>query len=133
MSTPTPPQPGMTRRTVDEVIAIHSGVRWRPPQPTTCRLRLYEGTGRPPVAVVTELARNLGLSITNGAEYVWRALAQRLDTTHFVLIEHYGPESFDHPHEPDTFDVVTVDAAGEPSWRPISVEQLHQLLGGAAL
>lgn len=131
---PTPEHGEPSRLTVDELIEVDSGERWRRGLPLTrCRLRLYEAPGRPPVAVVTELVDNPGLSVTNAAEYVWRALARRLDSTRFTLVEHYGPESFAGGSEPAQFDVVTVGAGGEPSWRRISIEEVRELVGGARL
>lgn len=59
--------------TADDVIAIASDRPWRRGMPPTrCRLRLYERQGEPPVAVVTELADNPGLSVTTAGEHVRR-------------------------------------------------------------
>lgn len=97
---------------IDEIIAIevaHFGA------PLRCRLRLFAEPGSLPVAVVTELAENPGASITNAAESIWRALARRLDTSNFALVEHYGPESYADGPEGETFDLVTV-REGVPNW-----------------
>lgn len=75
---------------LDEVIDVDPGV-WTYGGPTRCRLRLFRDVGGAPLAVVTELAENRGLSVTNAAEYVWRTITRRLDTTKFTMIEHYGP------------------------------------------
>lgn len=119
--------------TVDEVVTIDVGAAGSHSAPTTCRLRVYEWiAGRPPVVVVSELTQNQGLSVTNAAEHIWRAVAQRLDTTRFTLIEHYGPDACAgamRHHE--TFDVVTVGVGGHPSWRSISRSEVRALTGEA--
>lgn len=116
--------------TANEIAVIETGVPWLPGiPPTTCRLRLYEREGTRPVVIVSELASNLGPSITNSAARVWRAIAQRLDTTQFTLIEHSGPESFERFCEPDHFDVVTLDD-GKPTWRRIAHANVRELIGG---
>jgi hypothetical protein len=123
----------MVPPTVDEVVEVDSGQPSPRGRPTTrCRLRLYESPGRAPVAVVTELAGNPGLSVTTAAECIWRALARRLDTTRFTLIEHYGPESYPYPwwKEPSTYDLVTVGGDG-PTWKRLSDVEVTRLIGTA--
>ena len=114
-----------SRADVDEVIEVDPGVRWRNGHPfTRCRYRQFdvlEPQGHPSVVVVTELADNPGLSITNAAEFVWRAIARRLDSTTFIMVEHYGRESYRYGRETETFDVVTLAANGEPEWHPLVV------------
>ena len=111
---------------LDEVIDIDPGVRtWG--GPTRRRLRLFRGAGGGPVALVTELAENRGLSVTNAAEHVWRALARRFDTTSFTMVEHYGPESYVDGRDGETFDVVTV-INGPPRWQPIGANGLRRLV-----
>lgn len=131
MSGRPPTQPGRTSRTTDELIVVNSGARSYSSRPTTCRLRVYRPVGRDPVALVTELAWNRGASITNVAESVWRAVAELLGTEQFVLVEHYGAESYADGNERDRYAVVTVDSSGRATWRHLSIEQLHQLVGGA--
>jgi hypothetical protein len=108
---------------LDEVIEVASN----PGLTTRCRLRLFRSAGGRQVAVVTELAENTGASVTNAAEDVWRALARRLDTTRFTMVEHYGPESGHAGAGEETFDVVTV-ANGKPGWQPITADDLHRLM-----
>ena len=117
--------------TVDEVVTIDVGAAGSRSEPTSCRLRVYEWiAGRASVVIVSELAQNQGLSVTNAAEQIWRAVAQRLDTARFTLIEHYGPDaSAGAMRHHETFDVVTVDPAGHPSWRSISRREVRALTG----
>lgn len=131
MSGRTPGEPDRTWRTADELFVVSAGARNQSPRPTSCRLRLYRPFGREPVAVVTELAWNRGPSLTNAAESAWRAVALLLESEQFVLVEHYGAESYADGNETDRYAVVTVDSSGRTTWRPLSTEQLHQLVGGA--
>lgn len=109
---------------LDEVIDVAAAAHGLA---TRCRLRLFRGADGRPLAVVTELAENTGASVTNAAEDVWRALARRLDTTRFTLIEHYGRESGAAGGGEETFDVVTV-TNGKPGWRSITADELHRLM-----
>lgn len=109
MSGRPPGELGRTSRTTDELFVVNSGARSHFSRPTTCRLRLYRPVGRDPVALVTELAWNRGPSITNVAESVWRAVAELLGNEQFVLVEHYGPESYTDGTETERHAVVTVD------------------------
>jgi hypothetical protein len=93
---------------------------------TRCRLRLFPGADGAPVVVVTELAENTGFSVTNAAENVWRAIARRLDTTRFAMVEHYDAESYEGASE-ETFDLVTV-VGGKPTWQPLGAEGLARLV-----
>jgi hypothetical protein len=111
---------------LDETIDVDPG-HWTYGGPTRCRLRLYRCPDGTPLAVVTELAENRGHSVSNAAEHVWRALALRLDTTRFVLVEHYGPESYEAGRKGETFDVVTIEN-GQPRWRRTSAGDLRELL-----
>ncbi len=84
---------------------------------TRCRFRLFAGVDGAPVVVVTELAENRGLSVTNAAENVWRAIAGRLDTARFTMVERYDAGSYDRAeHHEETFDLVTV-TNGKPGWQ----------------
>lgn len=109
----------------DTVIEVDSGERYHHGRRLTrCRLRLFQPATAPvPVVVVSELADNPGMSITNSAEYIWRALARRLDSLDFVMVEHYGAESYVGGRESETFDIVSV-VDGEPDWTPSTAEAL---------
>ena len=131
MSGRTPGEPDRTWSTVDELFVLNTGGRSHSSRPTTCRLRLYRPVGREPVAVVTELGWNRGPSITSVAESVRRAVVELLGSEQFVLVEHYGAESYADGNETDRYAVVTVDSSGRATWRHLSIEQLHQLVGGA--
>lgn len=94
------------------------------------RLRVYSHAGQT-VAVATELAANPGASITNGAEAVHARLVGLYGPA-VVHVEHYGPESYDGRRwgvEPDRFDLVSIDGAGNARWQPISDEKVTVLCG----
>lgn len=119
--------------TVDQTVCIEPDRRPHPTvAPTTCRVRVYEWVGRrAPVVIVSELADNPGLSVTNAAEHVWRAVGRLLETSRFTLIEHYGPDSYaaGGNRYQEQFDEVTVDVAGHPSWRSLSRDEVRALTG----
>jgi hypothetical protein len=108
---------------LDEVIDVATD----PGRATRCRLRLFRGVDGGQVAVVTELAENTGASVTNAAEHLWGALARRLDTTRFTLVEHYDVASGAASGGEESFDLVTV-TNGKPSWQPLGAEDLRRLV-----
>jgi hypothetical protein len=85
--------------------------------------------GVPPVAIVTEMADNDGLSITNGAEHIHDLLVERYgpDVLH---VEHYGPISYPSGRRRDEWAVVTIDNHGHPHWNHIPQDVLVRLIGG---
>jgi hypothetical protein len=110
---------------LDEVIDVAPVPGWTA---TRCRLRVFRGAAGAPVAVVTELRENPGPSVTNAAEHIWRELSRRLETTRFVMVEHYGPESYPVADEDVMgFDVVTLTNS-RPEWRPLSAHDLRGLM-----
>lgn len=113
---------------LDELIDVEPGQRWTR-SVTRCRLRVFHDvTNRIPVALVTDLgSANPGLSVTNAAEFIWRALARRLDTTRFTMVEHYPPERCGPRDE--TFDLVTVLPKGKPDWTHLGGDCFLALVG----
>ncbi len=122
-----------------------------------CRVRLFQAPDRTPVIVCTGLPENQNTSITNAVEY----LAAELIVHHFpvrfehpepvVWVEHYpAPSAGASGHRrsngrPD-FDRVTFASwsprrvfergiervkLGEPSWSPLSANELTALIGEA--
>lgn len=93
-----------------------------------CRLQVHRHEGQT-IAIVTELHDNPGMSVTNAAEWLLPALAQRYglpDDT--VWIEHY-----ERLHgEPDTYDLVQL-AGGSPSWQRLTLEQVERLIGAEVM
>lgn len=115
---------------LDEVIDVDTG-GWTSGGPTRCRLRLFAGVHcltPVQIAVVTELAENRGLSITNAAQGLSHALARRLDTLFFVLVKHYAPDSYRASREGHTFDLVQM-RKGKPSWTPLTAQQVLTMTG----
>lgn len=115
---------------LDEEIEVACGLRQG--HTARCRLRVFEGFDGRQVAVATQLGEGYaGPSVTNAAEYIWLGVARRLGTEDYTLIEHYGLESYPVPNEDAMgYDVVTLTAAGQPRWQPISVQAVRDLLKG---
>lgn len=110
----------------------HSGLRGG-----RCWLRLY-GEDRRNVAVVTELDSNDGPSVTNAIESI-RALVLVLGGRHIPLtvVEHYDDRvsygitdgRIRLGQAPTRYSRVDFDAAGHPSWYPLSPDEVDALLG----
>jgi hypothetical protein len=86
--------------------------------PVYARVRLYEHDGKR-IAIVTQLFRNPGPSITTAAEIVYSTIQSRHNVD--LLIEHY-------PLEPETFDLVRIvdDAA---TWSRLEPTDLPRMIG----
>jgi hypothetical protein len=101
-----------------------------------CHLRIFQDKTAT-IIIMTELATNPGMSITNAAEGLTSKIVKQFhlnpQTTRFI--EHYGQESYeleegrDHV---DTFDEVTFSWQGKhatnPEWRPAHTEEITNLL-----
>ncbi len=100
-------------------------MRGRPINGVT-RVRIYETTaGR--VALVTELARNPGMSITNAAEVVYPLVRQRFAPL-AAVIEHYPEDRLDG----EQFDRIVFAADGAfVAWQHLAAEAAYEILGGA--
>jgi len=124
-----------------------------------CRVRIFQAPDATPVIVCTELPENTNTSVTNMMEY----LAAELIAKHFpdrfdypepaIVVEHYPPPApgADGPrrrHACGDFDRVTFASwaprrvyergvervkLGEPSWSPLSIEEVVALVGDASL
>ncbi len=99
---------------------------------SVCRLRVYESWAGT-ILLASELADNPGPSITNSAEALATALAERyrLDAGHAVFIEHYDQASYRGlPREP-TYDAVSFTWAGgratAPRWKRLGGADLDAL------
>jgi len=93
-----------------------------------CRVRLYRDGSGNTVALVTELARNPGASVTNVAEHVWKSLTRLLRTDRFTMVEHYDGGSYQDRAGNETFEQVWVEH-GRPSWKHLGAEGFRELLG----
>lgn len=100
------------------------------------------------VVILTELADNEGMSVTNAAEEIAAAvvLANALPTSRTVWIEHYEDGARGTPEDPATFDLITFSAddpepvlragvwrieLGEPSWKALDRASVEVLVGEA--
>lgn len=119
-----------------------------------CRLRIFEGEGRPPVVVLTELDENENTSVTNMVEYLAAEVISKLlpwrwdfDPPAIVLENYPGRRSPTFPQRqpgrPD-YDVVTFSSwtpkaiwqagikrirLGEPDWMFLSLPEVAALIG----
>jgi hypothetical protein len=112
------------------------------------RVRIFSRGDLPPVVIASELPENTNISVTNfaevlAAEVLAQHLPQRIDYDEpAVWLEHY-PEHR-RRREKFEFDRVTFDSwtprvryvggvqrisLGEPEWKPMTPEQLAELLG----
>lgn len=86
-----------------------------------CRLRIYRCEGVD-VVILTELADNPGMSVTNAIEELTASVSATyaLDET-AIFIEHYE-------HMPPTYDLVAV-GTGAPRWRRLVGEEVERMTG----
>ncbi|MGH2535616.1 MAG: hypothetical protein ACRDJW_25445 [Thermomicrobiales bacterium] len=121
-----------------------------------CRLRLYEGPGLIPVIVCTELEENTNTSVTNLAEVLAAAviaawLPDRFEAAETVIwLEHYPGRRDPRRNITGRAEVDRVSFAswtlrrcfmggvarrklGEPSWQPLTAEEVAALIGAEAL
>ena len=98
-----------------------------------CRLRIY-GANVGTVIVLSELAENLGVSVTNAAAALATEIARiyQLDPDTTFWIEHYGAFSYKGGDCDETFDLVTFTwrnrTASNAEWQRLNSDQLHKLL-----
>ena len=99
-----------------------------------CVLNVWESGGDRPIAMATELPDNPGMSITNAAEIVWRAVWEYLERPidGMVMVEHYQTRPGHNSREvKDTFDLVTFRGPGRfsgPEWRRLHKSELEVML-----
>ena len=98
-----------------------------------CRLRIY-GANVGTVIVLSELAENLGVSVTNAAAALATEIARiyDLETVTTFWVEHYGAFSYTASGGDETFDLVTFTwrnrTASNAEWQRLNSDQLHKLL-----
>ena len=101
-----------------------------------CLLRILQDKGKT-IVIVTELATNQGLSVTNAAEVLASKIVEQfhLDPTTTRFIEHYGKESYGYEDEravADVFDEVTFVWNGmlamSPTWKRADGKEMKKLL-----
>ena len=98
-----------------------------------CRVRIY-GANPYTIIVLSELAENPGVSVTNAAAAIATEIARNymidLDTT--IWIEHYGAFSYKGGDCDETFDRITFTwrnrTASNAEWKRLTADELHELL-----
>ncbi|TLQ39187.1 hypothetical protein [Streptomyces marianii] len=118
------------RRTVDEHMFTAPGL------PGTFRLQLFTAPGARPVAVVTQIAREEGMGLTNGAERfaaaVWERHCPEQDLPPvWVERQLWGEDSLQETRfRRVVFAETDRYRPRQPRWRAITPEQLETLVGG---
>lgn len=119
---------------------------------SACRVRLYmpsgedEAFGDAPVVIVSEIANNPGISVTNAIEQMAAEVMNALTPTSVpVLVEHYPPEATGGSEE--TFDLVVFaheeiwevmrggirrTGLGPPTWKPLDRRAVEILVACSA-
>jgi hypothetical protein len=113
--------------------------------PSQCRVRIYlpDEVEDAPVVLCSELATNLGLSVTEAVKRIAGEVIKHYMLPRPVWIEHYPPEATNGSTE--TFDLVLFDSyevrkvfvggkrrcyeVGSPSWKPLDRDAVEALVG----
>lgn len=103
-----------------------------------CQLDLFTRGGgeKFTIAIVTELAENKGLSITNAIEYIAATIAKKynLQPKDLVLVEHWHKDNIlDEHYSLVRFKSTKHERDGwkfhEPDWAPLEKSELDRLIG----
>ncbi len=103
-----------------------------------CRIRVYEGEGKPPVVIATECESNPGTSVTNRIEVIATEMYRLLERPDngITIIEHYEDRAFvgGRPLFKETFDLVMLtwtrcQGAIDPKWTSLTKAQAEEILG----
>lgn len=87
-----------------------------------CRVRTFVGINTRLFALLTDLEENTSSSVTNSIESLCDALIKRgIVTSECTFIEHYETSG-------KTFDVVTFNDVGKPSWSSLSQSEVEKLI-----
>jgi hypothetical protein len=103
-------------------------------RPALCRVRIYETVALGRVVIISELAINPGISVTNAISEVIACIAEQfnLPADDVLWIEHYGPNSYTPGTMSDhIFDMVSRGAS--PIWERLPVDMLVDALGEEVL
>jgi len=112
-----------------------------------CRIRIYspDDPKDAPVVICSELANNLGTSVTEAAQIIAGEVIEHHGLSRPVWIEHYPPEATNGRDE--TFDLVAFSSSyevrqiprggggarhhniGKPSWKSVDRKTLEALIG----
>lgn len=112
-----------------------------------CRVRIYlsDDPKDTPVVICSELASNLGTSVTEAAQSIAGEVIEHHDLSRPVWIEHYPPEATNGRDE--TFDLVAFSSSyevreilrggggcgahniGKPSWKSLDRKTVEALIG----
>ena len=113
--------------------------------PSQCRVRIYlpDEVEDAPVVLCSELATNLGTSVTEAVKRIAGEVIKHYRLPRPVWIEHYPPEATNGSTE--TFDLVVFESyevrkvlvggkrrcyeVGSPSWKPLDRDAVEALVG----
>ena len=100
---------------------------------STCHLTLWQSDTET-LVMVTELAANEGMSVTNAAGWLATKVIQdyQLSPERTRFVEHYGKMSYANSDIVDTYDLVTFSwneegEACNPKWRRLTKEEVTAL------
>jgi hypothetical protein len=100
-----------------------------------CQVRIYQ-TDAGATVLLTELADNPGMSITNASEEIASSLAARFALNPIITtwIEHYPSTAWrDERRRDETFDEITYTWQGQtasaPQWRRLTIEEVERMTG----
>ena len=145
------PNPPQIRLTHDRTRAFGSWANGG-----TCRIRIFESPGRPPVVVCSGVESSPGTSVCSVAEFLAAAVVGKYFPSRFdepdpvIWIEHHPCCADRRRRGAARLDVARVTFAswkpvivkdnrnwraklGEPTWTPISPDELHALIGDLEL
>jgi len=90
-----------------------------------CRVRVFVNKNADIFVVLTDLQENHSVSVTNALEYIHQQLVETEKIPETAkIIEHYPGSFLDR----QTFDIITYDTQGAPSWSPVSFSKVIELL-----
>lgn len=109
-----------------------------------CRIRIYvsDDLNDAPVVICSELANNLGPSVTEATETIAGKVIKHHNLSGPIWIEHYPPEATNGRTE--TFELVAFSSykvreilrggsrrykIGKPSWKPLDRKTVEALIG----
>ena len=96
-----------------------------------CLVTIHKNLQTVNSVVLHEMKDNPGPSVTNAVEIIIPLIIEARpdlgEVKDIVWIEHYFPSD---TRKDDTYDVVTLDEDGKPSWKSITEDRVSQIING---